>query len=478
MFAAPFSYTLRGMTKLMEWRAPAAESGVAGAHRYRSFAIVNIEFEKGAANMQTIEKYEVKKAVCREIEVDVPGSKSITNRALLIAALAEGKSVLRGVLFSDDSRHFLQALIDLGFEVEIDEENAVVTIVGCGGMIPKSDAQINVGSAGTAARFLTAYLGLSKGSYHIDSSEQMKKRPMKELLMALEDLGAQISFKEEEYHFPFVIGNDGVGRHEVMIDVDKSSQFLSALLIASVLFTEDFTIHVKGHHGMAYVKMTIAMMEQFGVKVNKQSEETFCIPGDSAYVAREYRIEPDVSAAAYFYAMCPVLSVPAKVHHVHWESLQGDTEFLHVLEQMGCKSVEERDGIRLYPPEKKMRGGTFDLSAFSDQALTLAAISCFADAPVTITGIGHIRYQECDRLHAIVSNLTSLGIVCEEIDEGTIGIHPGKPKTCEIETFEDHRVAMAFAIPGLVTAGVVIRNPGCCRKTFEHYFDVLEAAVC
>ncbi len=128
--------------------------------------------------MQTIEKYEVKKAVCRKIEVDVPGSKSITNRALLIAALAEGKSVLRGVLFSDDSRHFLQALIDLGFEVEIDEENAVVTIVGCGGMISKSDAQINVGSAGTAARFLTAYLGLSKGSYHIDSSEQMKKRPM------------------------------------------------------------------------------------------------------------------------------------------------------------------------------------------------------------------------------------------------------------------------------------------------------------
>lgn len=446
--------------------------------------------------MQTVEKYKVKKAAGRKIEVVVPGSKSITNRALLIAALAEGKSVLRGVLFSDDSRHFLQALIDLGFEVEIDEADAVVSITGCGGKIPAyeraveekkhgvsqnevhADASINVGSAGTAARFLTAYLGLSKGHYFVDASEQMKKRPMEELLKALEDLGASIDFLEEVYHFPFVIGNDKVSKHEVTIDVDKSSQFLSALLIASVLFHEDFTIHVKGHHGMAYVKMTIAMMEQFGVKVNKQSEDTFCIPGNSAYVAREYRIEPDVSAAAYFYAMCPVLSVPAKVHHVHWESLQGDTEFLHVLEQMGCKSVEERDGIRLYPPEKKMRGGTFDLSAFSDQALTLAAISCFADAPVTITGIGHIRYQECDRLHAIVSNLTSLGIVCEEIDEGTICIHPGKPKACEIETFEDHRVAMAFAIPGLVTAGVVIRNPGCCRKTFEHYFDVLEAAVC
>lgn len=446
--------------------------------------------------MQTIEKYEVKKAVCREIEVDVPGSKSITNRALLIAALAEGKSVLRGVLFSDDSRHFLQALIDLGFEVEIDEACAVVSIVGCGGKIPAYEspvdekmknvsddgmpvnASINVGSAGTAARFLTAYLGLSKGRYFVDSSQQMKKRPMEELLKALEDLGASIEFLEEAYHFPFVIGNDQVSKHEVTIDVDKSSQFLSALLIASVLFTEDFVIHVKGHHGMSYVKMTIAMMEQFGVKVDCLTEDTFRISGDASYTARDYRIEPDVSAAAYFYAMAPVLSVPAKVHHVHWKSLQGDITFLHVLEAMGCGSVELEDGIRIYPPQEGLCGGTFDLSAFSDQALTLAAISCFAKSPVTIEGIGHIRYQECDRLHAIVTNLTDMGIRCEEPEEGTIRIYPGQPKPCEIETFEDHRVAMAFAIPGLVTDGIVILDPGCCRKTFETYFEVLEEAVC
>lgn len=428
--------------------------------------------------MQTVEKYKVKKATGRKIEVDVPGSKSITNRALLIAALAEGKSVLHGVLFSDDSRHFLQALVDLGFDVEIDETNAVVSIVGCGGNIPKSDASINVGSAGTAARFLTAYLGLSQGRYVIDSSEQMKKRPMEELLKALEDLGASVEFREEPYHFPFVIGNDRVSKHEVTIDVDKSSQFLSALLIASVLFTEDFVIHVKGHHGMSYVKMTIAMMKQFGVEVDCLSEDAFCIHGDAAYMARDYQIEPDVSAAAYFYAMAPVLSVPASVRHVHWKSLQGDTIFLHVLEAMGCGSVELEDGITIYPPEEGLCGGTFDLSAFSDQALTLAAISCFAKSPVTIEGIGHIRYQECDRLHAIVSNLTSMGIKCEEPEEGTIRIYPGKPKPCEIETFEDHRVAMAFAIPGLVTDGIVIRDPGCCRKTFENYFDVLEKAVC
>ena len=208
--------------------------------------------------------------------------------------------------------------------------------------------------------------------------------------------------------------------------MDKSSQFLSALLIASVLFTEDFVIHVKGHHGMSYVKMTIAMMEQFGVKVDCLTEDTFRISGDASYTARDYRIEPDVSAAAYFYAMAPVLSVPAKVHHVHWKSLQGDITFLHVLEAMGCGSVELEDGIRIYPPQEGLCGGTFDLSAFSDQALTLAAISCFAKSPVTIEGIGHIRYQECDRLHAIMTNLTNMGIKCEEPEEGTIRIYPGQ----------------------------------------------------
>ena len=176
--------------------------------------------------MKMQDRYEVKKASGKSIKVSVPGSKSITNRALLIAALSQGKSVLRGVLFSDDSRHFLQSLVSLGFPVEVDEDNAVVTITGFGGKIPKTEAEIDVGSAGTAARFLTAYLGLSKGNYHILSSEQMKKRPMQELLTALEELGAEIAYDEECYHFPFTIGNDGVTRHEVTIDVDKSSQFL------------------------------------------------------------------------------------------------------------------------------------------------------------------------------------------------------------------------------------------------------------
>lgn len=431
-------------------------------------------------------KYIVRPAAKKPIEVCVPGAKSITNRALLIAALANGRSELTGVLFSDDSRHFLQALIDLGFSVEVDEERAFVAITGLGGAIPAAcrgcledgiDAKIDVGSAGTAARFLAAYLGMSKGRFFMTSSEQMKRRPMQELLEALALLGADIAYGEEAYHFPFVIGNEKRTRTEITIDIDKSSQFLSALLISSVLSDEDFVIHVTGSHGMAYVEMTLRMMEQFGVSVEREDAGTFRVPGAAHYQALAYEVEPDVSAAAYFYAMCPVLHVSAKVFHVHKDCLQGDIAFLRVLQQMGCRSEEEADGIRMDPPEGRMRGGSFDLSAFSDQALTLAAIGCFAELPVTIRNVGHIRYQECDRLAAIEENLARMGIACE-VSGGDITILPGQPHGCEIETFEDHRVAMAFAIPGLVTPGITIVNPMCCRKTFERYFKVLEEKVC
>jgi 3-phosphoshikimate 1-carboxyvinyltransferase len=407
------------------------------------------------------------------IAVQVPGSKSITNRALLIAALGNGISTLSGVLFSDDSRNFIKALEELGFSVEVNEPSAQVTIKGCGGEIPKKEASIYVGSAGTAARFLTALLGLSKGRYRIDASEQMKKRPMKELLTALQEMGAEITYEQEEYHFPLVIGNPGWKTHEVTVDVEKSSQFLSALLIASVLSEENFRIHVAGTHGMAYVDMTVAMMEQFDVTVERDGDGTFTVHRDAAYQARDYGIEPDISGACYFYAMSLLLKVPSKVYGVKWDSLQGDIRFLKVLVSMGCRTREEEDGILLLPPERGIRGGEWDLSAFSDQALTLAAIAPFAEDTVTIRNIGHIRYQECNRMKAIVQNLTVMGISCRSQNDDIV-IHPGKPHGCMIETYEDHRVAMAFTVPGLVTDGICIKNPACCRKTFENFFDIIE----
>ena len=437
--------------------------------------------------MKTEQEYLVKPAKNpTDICAEVPGSKSITNRALLIAALCKGKSCLRGVLFSDDSRHFLQALVDLGFCVEIDEEKQEVSIVGLGGEIPKKEAKVQVGSAGTAARFLTAYLGLSNGSYTMDASEQMKKRPMQELLQALEELGANIAYQGEVYHFPYTIGNEGIQKQEVTIDVDKSSQFLSALLIVSVLFEEDFVIHVTGTHGMAYVEMTIQMMQQFGYTVRRDAEgRTFFIDKDASYQAREYQIEPDLSAACYFYAAGALQGVSAKVRHVHWNSMQGDINFLHVLGDMGCFFEEDEDGIRLLPAKQALCGGRWDLSAFSDQALTLAAVAPFCTSSVTIAHVGHIRYQECDRIEAILTNLRAMGVQAQE-ENGTIVISPvyadakitNLEQSIRIQTYNDHRVAMAFSIAGLRLHPLIIEDPSCCRKTFEDYFEVFEETVC
>ncbi len=416
----------------------------------------------------------------KEYSVEVPGSKSITNRALLLAALAKGKSTLSGVLFSDDSRHFLQSLVSLGFQVEIDETAKQVTVYGEGGNIPNKDATINVGSAGTAARFLTAFLGISVCNCRIDASEQMKKRPMKELFSALASLGSTFSFLEKEDFLPVEFHNSApLSATEVTVDIDKSSQFLSALLISACLFPGDFTVHVTGTHGMAYIDMTVAMMKQFGVRVEKQNASTFFIPGGQSYTARDYFIEPDMSAACYFYAMAPLLGISVTVPHIPEQSLQGDVKFLDVLKQMGCTvfyDASKGSFVVQGPADRKFSGVSANLGAFSDQTMTLASIAPFANSKTTITGISHIKYQECDRYHAIINELTKLGISCKEINDGDgLEIEPGTPNPAEIETYDDHRMAMAFSLPGLRCEGIIIKNAECCRKTFETYFDVLNS---
>lgn len=435
------------------------------------------------------------------LTVQVPGSKSITNRALLLATLAEGTSTLRGVLFSDDSRHFLKCIQDLGFETTVDEETKVITVNGHGGEVPLKEASQYVGSAGTAARFLTAYLGISNGLYHMDASEQMRKRPMAPLLDSLKELGCEIlytnsespantdttegNFREgyfregyfREGFFPFTLRSHGFGQDHITINIDHSSQFLSALLIASCLSEKDFTVNVEGTHGMAYIEMTRKMMAQFGVTVDTPTSDSFVTKAGQSYQALDYQIEPDVSAACYFYAMAPLLHIPVMVEHVHFDSLQGDVAFIHILEEMGCTATDTPQGILLTPPAKEgFSGVTVDMSACSDQAITLAAIAPFADSPTKITGIGHIRFQESNRIHAICTELARMGIRCEE-GEDNITIYPGTPAPSVVNTYEDHRMAMGFSLIGLRSEGIVIDNPACCRKTFENYFTVLESVI-
>ena len=413
----------------------------------------------------------------KRLTVCVPGSKSITNRALLLATLAEGSSTLRGVLFSDDSRHFLKCIQDLGFETEVDEPARTIRVTGHGGVVPKAEASQYVGSAGTAARFLTAYLGICHGTYHMDASEQMRKRPMAPLLASLKELGCEITYEGKEGFFPFTLKSNGFAADTITVDIEHSSQFLSALLIAACLSPKDMQIQVEGTHGMAYIQMTEAMMAQFGVHSEHPSSDCFVVKQGQQYQALDYQVEPDVSAACYFYAMAPLMNVPVCVENVHFDSLQGDVEFIRILEKMGCKVTDTDQGILVIPPaDGHFHGVDVNMSACSDQAITLAAIAPFADSPTTIRGIGHIRYQESNRMAAIVTELGKMGILCKET-EHNLTIYPGAPKACTVETYDDHRMAMGFSLIGLRAPGIAIDNPGCCRKTFEDYFTVLDKVV-
>ncbi len=438
------------------------------------------------------EIYEVKcpKKINRSVlaEAMVPGSKSITNRALLLAAMAEGTSTINGCLTSDDAKHFLECLKALGFPVnEVSDKGfgSNITITGYGGEIPNKKAEIYVGSAGTAARFLVAMLAFSDGEYIVNSSEQMKKRPMQPLIDALRNAGAEVVCMEEEGRFPLhIIGakDKALIPDSFTVNIDKSSQFLSALLIAVGTLGKKAEINVVGTHGLSYVDLTAEMMKSFGISVEKQTVEgqiKYLFSGEGSYKALEYDVEPDMSAAAYFYALAAVLGTKVSVKGVSVNMLQGDVEFLKVLEKMGCEVQELNNGnVAVAGVENgKLKGGfTVDMSAFSDQALTLAAIAPFADAPIAITGIGHIRLQECDRINAIVNNLTALGIKVDE-KEDEVTIYPGTPKSCELETYNDHRVAMSFALTGLRAEGVGIIDPSCCKKTFAEYFDMLEKVL-
>lgn len=423
-----------------------------------------------------MKEYKVKPLIGKEpLKVEVPGSKSITNRALMLAALGNQKCELTGVLFSDDSRAFLGCLQELGFDVVIDEEEKKVSITGLDGVIPNRTATINVRSAGTAARFLTVMLAFAGGCYTLNSSEQMKKRPMEPLLSELRKAGVKITCLEKEGHFPFVIESEKLTIQEITIDTNISSQFASALLMSATLLQDGLTLHMSGERSSgSYVLMTLAMMEQFGIQVIKNGADCKVAKGQK-YGLERYSIEPDMSAACYFYAMAAILNRKVTVIGTHEAvSLQGDKKFLGVLRQLGCQVEDLPEGVTVTGVEK-YSGIAVNMKDFSDQALTMAVVAAFADTPTRIEHIGHIRMQESDRIQAIISELNRMGVGCRELlDVDGVEIIPAPVKPAEIETYEDHRVAMSFTLAGLRSEGIVIKNPLCCGKTFENYFEVID----
>jgi 3-phosphoshikimate 1-carboxyvinyltransferase len=401
--------------------------------------------------------------------IRVPGSKSVTNRLLIIAALAEGHSKILNPLFSDDSFWLMNALVRLGIDVIVDSEKGEVYVSGHSGEISASGVDLFVGNAGTVARFLPPVLALGRGPYTVDGVPRMRERPVADLVDAMRQLGASVDYAGKHERFPLAIKGGGIRGGEARVSAGKSSQFISGLLMASPYAVAPVTLHPQGRKEWPYVGITVALMRAFGVEVVEANGSFTVAP--AVYSSREYEVEPDASGASYFMAAAAVTGGHVRILGPGSSSPQGDLRFAGVLRDMGCKVETTSDFIDVQGPNR-LQGVEADMNAFSDTMITLSAIAPFATTPTTIKNIAHTRLQETDRLAAVSTELNRLGIATRTTPS-SIRIIPDKVKSGVVRTYGDHRMAMAFAITGLVASGIRIGDPGCVTKTFPGYFGAL-----
>jgi len=414
--------------------------------------------------------------------VRLPGSKSVTNRALLLAGLAAGRSVLRGALEAGDTDAFAAGLRSLGVAVERRGDEVVVS--GVGGRFPAAEADVYCAEAGTAARFLLAAAAAGEGVYRFDAAPQLRRRPLGLLLQALRAQGARTE-PESAGALPLTLRAGGLAGGSLRLPGDTSSQFVSALLMAAPLGRGPLDLRVDGLVSRPYVAMTLRMMESFGAGVSSSADAgrsagAATASGDSyvvspgVYAAREYDVEPDASTASYFFAAAAATGGRVKVLGLRRAgALQGDVAFLDVLECMGCSVTDEPDGVLVAGPAA-LAGLTVDMADISDTFMTLAAIAPLATSPVTITGIGNVRLKESDRIAAMEENLGRTGVKTESGPD-SLRVFPTTPRGARIDPHGDHRIAMAFSVLGLRAPGMVVEDPGCVAKTCPGFFDLWTA---
>jgi len=404
--------------------------------------------------------------------VELPGSKSYSNRALLVAALARGRSEITQALFSDDTRYMHRALEALGVRVQADEAARSFTVDGVDGRFPASEATLEVGNAGTAARFLTAAVALGRGTFVIDGSPAMRKRPIQPLLDGLTALGVDAESREGTGCPPVVMRAHGIAGGRARVRGDVSSQYLSALLMAAPYAQRDVELEIEGELvSVPYVTMTLSTMEQFGVRAERDGDRRFRVAAGQRYAARGYAVEPDASGASYFFAAAAVTGSHVVVPRLGSRSAQGDLGLLDVLARMGSQVTIDADAIAVQGPAR-LRAVDADFTRMGDVATTLMAIAPFADGPVTVRGIAQTHYEESDRPVAAATELRRMGLSVESTWD-SVTIHPGQPRPCEVQTYDDHRIAMSFAVTGLRAPGIAIANPACVSKTFPEFFEVL-----
>lgn len=403
-----------------------------------------------------------------------PGSKSLTNRALIVAALAEGTSLLAGALDSQDTRVMVESLGRLGIGVEHTPAAATLSVVGCGGALPARTADLWLENSGTSIRFLTAVCCLGHGQYRLDGNARMRERPIGALVGALSNLGARARCELGNDCPPVVLEASGISGGTVPVAGNVSSQFLSALLMAAPAARAPVTIEVAGALvSEPYVRMTVAVCQAFGVAIDCRSAGIFRVE-PQRYRGRDYVIEPDASAASYFFAAAAATRGEVCVPGLTRSARQGDVAFVEILRQMGCAVEYGADSITVRGAA--LKGVDVDMNAISDTAQTLAAIAPFAEGPTRIRGIAHVRHKETDRIAALAAELRRIGQQVTEHDDGlTIAPAPIRPAT--IETYDDHRMAMSFAVTGLAAAGITIADPECTQKTYPRFFADLATLV-
>jgi 3-phosphoshikimate 1-carboxyvinyltransferase len=413
--------------------------------------------------------------------VRVPGSKSLTNRALVLAALAAPQaggavSLLSGALRSEDTEVMIDCLGRLGIAITADWPAHQLTVPATHGRIPVAGADLFVANSGTTMRFLTALVCLGQGRYRLDGIPRMRERPIRDLLDALQQLGVNARSESGTGCPPVVVEASGLPGGTVRIKGNVSSQFLSGLLMVAPLARAATTIAVDGPLvSWPYVTMTLELMRQFGGQVTVTGRDRFHVLGRQRYVARALAIEPDASAASYFAGAAAVTGGDVELVGLTSKSLQGDIRFLDVLAGMGCQVVPGDRGIVVRGG--RLRGIAIDMNDISDTVMTLAAVACFAAGPTTIRNVAHIRHKETDRLAALATELRRVGAGVEEFADG-LTIIPQPLHGAEVETYNDHRMAMSLALIGLRVPGIVIMNPACVTKTYPGFFADLEGLRC
>lgn len=405
-----------------------------------------------------------------DFDTTVPGSKSYTNRALIVAALAEGNSTLTNASLSEDSLLLVEALRTVGISIDVDPVERIFRVEGCGGSIPASQGDFFLGNAGTSLRFLTGFLSLGKGTYRIDGNERMRERPIRDLASGLEQLGCEVGWEGTEGCPPFTLKTGGRTGGVVHVSGATSSQYLSSLLLSAPLAEEKMEFRLKGELvSKPYIDMTSEVMSAFGVDIQEE-EGTFTV-APSGYRGGSYRVESDAAAANYFFAMAAATAGRVRVTGLSLKSVQAEIRFLGVLQDMGCPVTSGEDWVEV--KGAPLSGVDVDMNAFPDSVQTLAAIASFASGPTRIRNVANLRVKETDRIEAVTRELEKLGGKVDPSEDGLL-IHPAELHGGKVHTYGDHRMAMSFAVTALHIEGIEIEDPNCVRKSFPGFFDQLE----